>query len=471
MIFLALSDISISIEFEELKRNYDNFIRPFKPIVRNEKCNIFYNLINEKRTKRDMVEMAQSTRPFLAKEIYNLLEEFMSFMGNLPGEEGLNYQAVYENFTPNCLIKRLIFKRPVVFLMRNDKCVLRWNGEKLIEGCHMHYNVAKNLNKVDDSPYLREYISYDENLMSSLIGMSTPTFYVSDGSLKNRNEKSQKAFINRGILCGIVGARNTKWGFMENRFVFPRSSEISTNVHKSDDFWIKKVFSEAFPEGKIPLKKEISLKPEIYGSIYEADVNVVYLEKRLMLSILPYIQEAISRGHEMKQDIFCAVPAIGGGVWRGKVNPDIIIKLIITGVLKFLDENFSYETFHPLKALALPKFPIVNFYMSFKPKNRIKEIKIQENDKISIIFKEPHDHEIIIFNKFRYVAEPLPENFENCLSIAAYAWDGNSYPGNEYWIGCLGSFDPQAIFCSLLGQFQNPEINTKICDAERIKIY
>lgn len=121
-----------------------------------------------------------------------------------------------------------------------------------------------------------------------------------------------------------------------------------------------------------------------------------------------------------------------------------------------------------LKALVLPELNI-KFYSSFKTNGNIKEIKT-DNDEIIISFKTA-DHEIKVINKLRYVAELLPVEFKDCISIAGFAWDGNSYPGNEYWSGNFGSFDPKAVYCSLLGQFQNPEVNVKMADDERIRIY
>jgi len=156
------------------------------------------------------------------------------------------------------------------------------------------------------------------------------------------------------------------------------------------------------------------------------------------------------------------------GCWAIGLKSATVHRLIVTAVLKFLN---SYDDIHKLKylkALVLPELDI-QFYGSFKTNGNITEIRI-DNDEIFIIFKEAC-HEMKIINKQRYVAELLPDEFKDCISIAGFAWDGNSYPGNEYWSGNFGSFDPKAVYCSLLGQFQNPEVNMRMADPERIRIY
>ncbi|CAG9804681.1 unnamed protein product [Chironomus riparius] len=468
-----MSKIEVDVfnnEFEEMKTKYEEFISHLSVYVRNIKRNVFFHVLDDKRTKGKMINMALETRPFLAKEIWNLLDDYMDFMRNLPRLEGQNYTKVYTNFSRADLVKRLLFKRPIIFYGRSDYFMLRYNGKTLMEGEGCFYNVSGSLEKQDDSsPYLREYISYDENLLSSLIGMSTPTFYFSIGSGRSEIGDTKKPHIDEGILCGLVGARNEKPYFMEHRFVFPNVKDHNSSSHRSDQFWIEKVYSSAFPEKKIPTAEDIRSKSKIYSSIYVEGVNEVYLEKRLMLSILPYIQDAISRGVEKKRNIFCSVPAIGSGVWVGGIRISAIRRLIVNGCLKFLDSFDDHKKLKHLKALALPEISI-SFYSSFKFHGNIEEIEINIDEAI-ITFKEPAGHKLTIINRPRYVAELLPDEFKDCISIAGYAWDGNSYPGNEYWNGGMASFDPQAIYCSLLGQFQNPEVNVKMADPERIRLY
>lgn len=81
----------------------------------------------------------------------------------------------------------------------------------------------------------------------------------------------------------------------------------------------------------------------------------------------------------------------------------------------------------------------------------------------------------IYFSK-RDPADPLPaehqgtgelylsiHNSSDKLLVAQYAWDGNAWPGNEFWwpgrAQWDASGDPAAACCSTIGELQNPYIN------------
>lgn len=59
----------------------------------------------------------------------------------------------------------------------------------------------------------------------------------------------------------------------------------------------------------------------------------------------------------------------------------------------------------------------------------------------------------------------------NLVTVAMFAWDGNSYVGNEYYLGkeyLSVSGDPAAAACSAISELMNPDINRAMLNPEKI---
>ncbi len=69
----------------------------------------------------------------------------------------------------------------------------------------------------------------------------------------------------------------------------------------------------------------------------------------------------------------------------------------------------------------------------------------------------------------RNPAEKFGEGEDGQLLVLSYAWDGNAFPGNEYWVGSLSaSGDPAAACMSTIGELHNPLVNPDFL--KRIKV-
>jgi len=162
--------------------------------------------------------------------------------------------------------------------------------------------------------------------------------------------------------------------------------------------------------------------------------NIDLFKKRIKISAETFFYDANERAKTAEKKAYCTLVGLGLGVWQ--VSERQVI-WFIEAVYETLCEHY------------FPYITDVNFsYLPGIPDDDAQEFEHENGNDMKIIFSK------------RNPATRLTGSDVNKLICSMYAWDGNSYPGNEYWMGSLSaSGDPAAACCSMIPELQNPEIN------------
>jgi hypothetical protein len=159
-------------------------------------------------------------------------------------------------------------------------------------------------------------------------------------------------------------------------------------------------------------------------------------QHRIKIGIESFFYDADDRAKTTGKNAYCQIVGLGLGVWQ---VTDKQVLWFVEVVHEVLEEN----TFAHISDIDFSYFP-------GKPDHPGKLFESNGN-KIKIIFSK------------RNPADLFTGEDRGKLLVAMYAWDGNSFPGNEYWIKSLSaSGDPAAACCSTIPELQNPYVNTAL---------
>jgi hypothetical protein len=411
--------------------------------------------------KQETIAMqAAGVRVIMHANVRRLIQNFLNFK---KASGTAVEKKVYAAMDETAFINRLLVNRPLAFLNRGDDYKLRKDtvsSESLISGTGGFEMIGTNQQK--EPLVLANYLSYDEMQISALLGVSTPTYFINDGDRRNQAVLGvDGSYEKTGIYTGLVGARFERPELMEyQHMLVTRDQNVASKGYGNESpcllrMW-EKFYGEKFvtfdkAEGNTDRFAAITREEDVSPSRFVTQIRtekIGYLDtliykKRMRMVLEPFLLDANERGQEAGKKVYCYMVGLGTGVWAvDRERQEFEIGLVCKQIL---DEN------------QLPNISDIHFGWF--------------GDSIKRALNKKEGHVNIHFSK-RNPAAKLTGADAGKLLVAMYAWDGNAYPGNEYWDTMLAaSGDPAAACCSTIAELQNPLINTQMLLPENRRFF
>ena len=429
------SQVAQQGDYALLLSQYENFVKNIGkfPTTTN---NVIAVAGNDPIKQNKIVAFAKETYPVVDPKVITLCQDFINFKKT----NGSSIEkALYNNMSVPTLMIRLFEKRPLMFMMEQDLTLLRGINQKA---------AAMDWTKVgteqEATPLvLRDYLSYDEMKVAALIGLSNPTYFINKGDRNNKGGVGTPGtFEEEGIYTGLVGTRFERSNLMEwqDIIITQKQNTESNGYGLKGNKGLVKIWSDLYGM-KFPTYQEAAADTSgKYIKFSQGFFNMPAFKKRLELVIKPFLVDANTRAKNNKNKAYVHMVGLGLGAWAIKelINEETTA---IVEVYKDLLANNS-----------LPFISDIDFSwfgnVSVPGMTHGNAVKDKGNNSIMIHFSK------------RNPADKLTGNDAGKLLVACYAWDGNSFPGNEYWDNRLtASGDPAAACCSLIATLQNIWIN------------
>lgn len=274
-----------------------------------------------------------------------------------------------------------------------------------------------------------QYLSYDEIMLSSLLGVSSPSYFINDGDRFNKGRPGLPGeFEPRGVIIGLVAARFERRGRMDS--VFIESSVSNPRQHPDLNQIFRDFFSKVRGDGGSS-GKGLAVKT------VDPDFDVEMYKARMRTTIDILLLEANARARDAGTKAYVHVVGLGLGVWQIRAEQ-----------ATYYVETFT-EVLNELRRFKIKFLGTLDFSWVQVPAATQKQV--QEAAAFHYID--------VIFSKRNPAAKLHGEKSQQLL-VLTYAWDGNAFPGNEYWMGSLSaSGDPAAACMSQISELHNPVIN------------
>ncbi|XXG99458.1 hypothetical protein Hte_005797 [Hypoxylon texense] len=364
--------------------------------------------------KRD----ASQAKLLVHNRFFGLVEKFLAYKRQ---HGTFTERQLYANMTVGKEIARLFRDRPLAFLNSCDTTKLR-DGKEALNAARFWDAVGEDW---EDKIRLKDYLSYDEIMLSSFIGVSSPSFFINDGDRNNcARPGTPGSFETRGIIVGLVGARFERPEHMDSNIILNRSERSRERKPSQQDPEITKMILDFLGVKKGPS---------------EFDANVYIARMKVPITLLLWEAQARAELESPSKMAYVYLVGLGLGVWQiNNMQPTYYVQAV-NEVLREFKNQFTRIATIELAWIGVDK----------GTQDLVTKTAAEQGIRVKFSKRNP--------------AAKLPKEEEDQLLVLSYPWDANSYPGNEYWMDTLNaSGDPAAAAMSTIAEIQNPETNPAI---------
>lgn len=376
---------------------------------------------------------------------------------------------------------RLLQRRPLTFWLPHDEWLLADGVTGGQGGWELVGTEQEDAGRHASELRLPNVMSYDEIALAALVCVSVPTHFINAGGRHNQRVPGERGtFEPKGVYTACVGARFERPGLMEwAHLVVSQEQNTAANGYGPAEAalaaganpmrvallgaWARFYGREYLPtaaEAQAQFARDPSTYLELRTmgrrgvSLLDAELYV----RRIRASAEPFLLDANRRAAESGTQAYALVVGLGLGAWGVDQRQGL---LQLQAYEQILTQN------------ALPNLGVLDF--SWFPHDCVQLGGARSGTQFASA-AQPTTAPLILFSR-RDPAAPLPARADPSseppyLNVAMYAWDGNSYPGNEYWVGALSaSGDPAAACCSTIAVLQNPDLNPERMCGEAALVY
>lgn len=370
------------------------------------------SIVNPQFDPATVTNDARSTTIIVHSRFPDLVQKFLEHKVKFGT---LAEQFLYMSLSRHQEISRLVSKRPLVFMNSDDLTVLR-NGKNVGSAYKSWDRVGTEEEGLNENLKLEDYLSYDEMMLSALVGVSGSSYFVNDGDRYNRGVPGPSGtFEERGVIIGLVGARFERPDHMESTYILPPVA--NSRMHPD----LRRIWNDFF-----------GISPTARGTTF----NDVAYQARIRLSAEILLFEANRRAGIAGKKAYVYIVGLGLGVWQINSNQARLYVDVFAQVIRE-------------QGAALTELKTLEFAWIDVPGTERQKMR-----------DSAQEHGIDVLFSRRNPASKLKGDKANQLLVLSYAWDSNSFPGNEYWINSLAaSGDPAAACMSTIAELHNPVIN------------